>query len=606
MKAISKALSQLLLVLAGALVIVGLVALVAFVGRHPAASAKVLGALLVAVLVLGIVVRRLAPRVKRGTIIELDLPDAPVEAGSGSKLDAFKPNKSLTLHDLTDTLERASRDKRVAGLIVRPRFYEAPSTVIDELRAAIVAFGESGKFTVAVADSYDGNAAYAVAAACQQVTLQESGQLGLSPLASPGNFYPDLLKRAGVEMEVFGRGKYKSAPNRFTERKFTAADREQRQRLLDNVWDHVATQIGEARKLSADVVRKLADDGPLLASEALAEGLVDRVAYPDQVVADAKERVGKKATLLYLPLYKKRAGKGRRPGKTVDVAVIRAVGTIERTESLVPIPGLSSGPSLSPDKLVPQIRAAIKDKKVKAVVLRIDSPGGSALASDTIWRELVLLREAGKPLVASMASVAASGGYYIAAPANRIVAAPTTITGSIGVFGMRPVIGGAKDKLDIHTDVVHTGSEPPVSLDRKSTPKQKKRTDVQIDEVYAQFLDRVAKGRDMQTDAVLEVAGGRVWTGADAVEAGLVDDLGGLDKAIEVAVELSGAAAGTRAKVRPFPKKSNALGALRRKKGENSEEPAAASVSLDLSRTLARLTGVVAHLGCDPREFWIR
>ena len=412
-----------------------------------------------------------------------------------------------------------------------------------------------------------------MAAACQQVTLQESGQLGLSPLASPGNFYPDLLKRVGVEMEVFGRGKYKSAPNRFTERKFTAADREQRQRLLDNMWDHVATQIGEARKLSADVVRKLADDGPLLASEALAEGLVDRVAYPDQVVADAKERVGKKATLLYLPLYKKRAGKGRRPGKTVDVAVIRAVGTIERTESLVPIPGLSSGPSLSPDKVVPQIRAARERQEDQ----------GSGVAH----------RQSGR--------LRAGVGHHLAR--TRLAA-----RGGQAVGGVDGVGGGVGRLLHRRAGQPHRGrADHDHRLDRRVRDASRHRrrqgqarhphrrrahrqraagqprpqVDAQAEEAHRRADRRGVRavprprrqGPHMQTDAVLEVAGGRVWTGADAVEAGLVDDLGGLDKAIEVAVELSGAAAGTRAKVRPFPKKSNALGRCAARRARTAKSP---------------------------------
>ncbi|MEY2398955.1 MAG: protease [Actinomycetota bacterium] len=614
MKAVGKALSQLALVALGALVVVGVVALVTYVAAHPWTSAKVLLAVVLVALVVGTIVRRLVPRVPRGTIIELDLATMPAETGSQSRVDALMPNKPLDLHDVIDTLDRASRDKRVAGLILNPHFAEAPSTAIDELHAAVRRFADSGKFALAIADTFgegDGsNAAYLLATACDEIVVQESGRVGLSQLSSEANFYPDLLARLGVEMEVFGRGKYKSAPNRFTQRKYTGPDREQRQRLLDNVWAHHESVVAQRRKLAPEVVRKLADAGGLLASEALDEGLIDRIAYPDQAIEQAKQRVGKKAKLLYLHLYKKRAGKGRRRGKTVEVAVIRAAGTILRESQMIPIPGLTSGPQLVPDKLVPQIRAAVKDKKVKAVVLRIDSPGGSALASDTIWRELERVREAGKPLVASMGPVAASGGYYIAAPADRIVASPTTITGSIGVFGMRPIIGGAKDKLDIHTDEVHTGKEAPISVNRAASRKHKQRIDVQLDSTYELFRQRVSDGRKMDADAVLEVAGGRVWTGTDAHDVGLVDDLGGLDRALEVAVELTGADSGTRAKVKAFPKKSKGVGMLRKKKGDSSDEVPAASASLSTRSLIdacsVGLGSIVAHLGCDPREFWIR
>ncbi|MDP1793513.1 MAG: signal peptide peptidase SppA [Acidimicrobiales bacterium] len=613
MGSVRKVLSSLSLVAICGLVVVGVVALLSLVGDRPAASALVLAAVVVGAVVLGVLTRPFVPRIKKGTILELDLKEAPVEGGSANKLAALNPSKSksLNLADTIETMQRAANDKRIAGLILRPRFDLAPRSVIDELREAIVAFGESGKFTIAISDSYGeggpANGAYNLATACQTVTVQETGMVGLSPLSVEANFYPDVLARLGIDIEVFGRGKYKSAPNRFTMKKFTPADREQTERLLESFWDQATGQIAQSRKLSPKLVKSLAEKGPLLASEALEEGLVDRIVYVDQAIEEAKASVGKKATLLYLHLYKKRAGKARTKGKAVGVAVIRAAGEIRR-EAGMPI-GLGGPTSIvAPDTLVPHIRAAVKDKSVKAIVLRIDSPGGSALASDTIWRELVRARESGKPIVASMASVAASGGYYIAAPADKIVASRATVTGSIGVFGMRPLIADAKKKLKIHTDEIHVGEEPPGwSLNRKLTPKQRERVDVTIDATYDTFLKRVADGRKMTVEAVFEVAQGRVWTGADAVDAGLVDELGGLDHALSVAVELTGAAKGTKAKVKPFPKKASGLSSLRpTSKGDNSED-AAASVGLRLDTTaLTGRSGVQAHLGLDPRTFWTR
>ena len=292
--------------------------------------------------------------------------------------------------------------------------------------------------------------------------MHPTGLVGMAPLSLEHNFYRGLLDRLGIEVEVLARREFKSAFNQLSERGFTSPDREQSQRLLDSLWERQVDDVARARKLAPETVRRLADRAPLLANEALDGGLVDRLAYTDEVVSAAKATVGPKSKLLYLAAYKRRAGKGRQPGKSVPVAVLRAVGEIHRSSTL-PI-GLRGRPVLAADRLIPQIRAAAKDKKVKAFVLRIDSPGGSAVASDAIWRELVKLRELGKPLVVSMGAVAASGGYYLATAADRVVAQPGTITGSIGVITMRPMLARAKAKLDVTADEVHTGAEPSMFL----------------------------------------------------------------------------------------------------------------------------------------------
>jgi protease-4 len=422
-----------------------------------------------------------------------------------------------------------------------------------------------------------------------------------------GNFYPDVLARAGVSLDVFGRGEYKSAPNQLTERGFTAPDREQTKRLLDSFWEHSATLIAAARDLEVGHLRVHAEKGPLKATEALDAGLIDRIAFPDEATEEVKNRVGDNAKLLYLNVYKKKAGKKRPKGKTATVALIRAAGEINRGGDGLPI-GLAGGPVLSPEAIAPHVRAAVKDKNVKAIVLRIDSPGGSALASDSIWREVMRARAAGKPVVASMANVAASGGYYIAAAADRIVAQPTTVTGSIGVFGLRFMIADAKKKLRVHTDEIHTGRSPsPFSPNRKLTAAQRKRLDADIDATYDLFLSRVGDGRNLERDQVLKVARGRVWTGADAVDAGLVDELGGLDVALAAAVKLAGAAPGTRAKVKSFPKKSNGVSAvLNRKKPDSSEDVVAAASAVMRRWSVDNRVRVMAHLGFDPRTLWIR
>jgi protease-4 len=245
-----------------------------------------------------------------------------------------------------------------------------------------------------------------------------------------------------------------------------------------------------------------------------------------------------------------------------------------------------------------------KNKKVKALVLRIDSPGGSAVASDSIWRELVRVKAAGKPIVVSMGGVAASGGYYMAVAADRVLAQPATITGSVGVISAQFILADAKAKLSINPAEVHTGAEPTqFSVNRLPSAAQRARGQAQIDSVYELFRTRVAEGRDLPVERVEEVAKGRVWTGADAAAIGLVDELGGLQRSLDVAVELCGQDPKTsRAVVRPFPKRSNMLSQLRSKGGDSSED--AARIRLPTLDELTR-PGLLCHLGRDARSYWI-
>jgi protease IV len=534
---------------------------------------------------------------------------------------ALAGRRNMTLADTVSTISRASVDKRVCGLVVRPRFTAAPQAVVEELRDAVIAFARTGKSTVAVADSFGeggpSNAAYYLATACDQVVIHPTGLVGLAPLSIERNFYRGLLDRLGVEVEVLARHEFKSAFNRLSEREFTEPDRQQSQRVLDSLWDQQVEQVARARRLSPEQVRGLADAAPLLATEALEAGLVDRLAYTDEVLSGAKDAAGPKGKLLYLGAYRKRAGRAGQRAKSAPVGILRAVGEIQRTSAL-PF-GLGGGPVLAADKLVPQIRAAAKQKKVKAFVLRIDSPGGSAIASDAIWRELVRLRDAGKRLVVSMGAVAASGGYYLAVAADRVVAQPGTITGSIGVITLHPVLSGAKAKLDVSADEIHTGAEPSAfSVNRALSVPQHQRIDLQLDSTYKVFTERVAEGRQLPIEKVLELAKGRVWSGADAMNLGLVDELGGLERAMALAVELSGAPAGTRPRPKRIPPKPGPLARLRPREPVSSDDlPAAAGAG---GRTLALPLGhearaqavaifarhqLMLHLGRDPKSYWL-
>ena len=601
-----------------ALMVIGLTALVRLFEHHLVASAEVAGAVVVAALAGMAIARQIAPRVGRGTILELDLASAPPETGNRRLLTNLGGQRALTLSDTVAALARASRDPRVGGLVLRPRFQSAPRAVVQELRDALLDFKQSGKFTVAVADTFGeegpANSAYYLATACDEVVVHPSGLVGLAPLALEPNFYRGLFDRVGIDLEVMARHEFKSALNKVTKRGYTQADREQSQRLIDSLWGEEVEAIARSRRLDPQQVRRLADEAPLLASEALEGGLVDGLAYTDEVLASAKAKLGPKSRLVYLAAYRRRAGRGRQRGNTATVAVLRAVGEIHRSAPRLPF-GVTGGPVLAADKLISEIRSAAKDSKVKAFVLRVDSPGGSAVASDAIWRELVRLRELGKPLVVSMGAVAASGGYYLATAADQVVAEPGTITGSIGVITAHPVLARAKTKLGVTADEVHTGAEPSrFSVNRPLSQVQRRRVDAELDWVYELFTRRVADGRKIPIEKVLSIAKGRVWTGADAHDIGLVDELGGLERAMALAVELSGATPGTLPRPRPVPRGAAWYRRLWTRSPESSD---GAVVQAGLRQALpgwpgevvTRMLGgsdrVLVHLGWDPRSYWL-
>jgi protease-4 len=561
---------------ASALLLFGLVALTRVFLQHPALAAEIAGGALVAAALSTFALARLAQRVPPATVLELDLPNMPPEVRPGPQLAQVGGARQLTLSETVAALARAADDPRVKGLVLRPRFSRAPQAAIEELREAVAAFARSGKKTVAVSDTFGeelgqgANGAYVLATACSELVLHPGGELGLVPLSVEKNFYRGLLDRLGVELEVFAREEFKSALDQFTEEGPTGPDREQRQAVLDSLWGAQVGYIADARHLDPVEVRRLADLGPLTAAEAVETGLVDRLAYTDETIAAAKSAAGPKAKLLYVAEYKRRARPNARAGKRVPVAVLHAAGEIRR---FWPLPfGATSRNVVAADRLAAQIRAVGKDKRVRALVVRVDSPGGSAIASESIWRELSSLRDKGKPVVVSMGAVAASGGYYIATAADRVIAQPGTITGSIGVLAAHPVLAGAKSKLGVNPAEIHTGARPGFSPNRPLLPEQRERLDILVDTVYKAFIDKVASGRRTTPERARELGKGRVWTGADALRMGLVDELGGLRRATEVALELAGAPAGARPKLVEYPKRRSPLAQLLRREPASSDD----------------------------------
>src|SRR6266700_83735 len=384
-------------------------------------------------------VTRLRQRQTGPLILELDLTDGIGEGPIGDPLSAIMSRRKARMQDIIDGLRRARRDDRVRALVVKAGGGRIGLARMQELREAVGAFRESGKLAVAWSETFGefthGNVPYYLATAFDRIYLQPSGSVGLTGVAVEQLFLHDALAKAGVAFQSAKRHEYKSAADNLTERGFTGPTREAAERLAESVVEQITAAIAERRGKTAEQARALLDRGPFLAEDALAEGLVDALAYRDEVYADVRKKAGPDAILQYVVRYQRSHTLTQRAKKLPNprerfVAVIYASGPIKQGRSgRSPLGG---GGSMGSDTVAAALRSATSDDRVRAVLLRVNSPGGSAVASDTIWREVVRTRAAGKPVVVSMGDVAASGGYYISMAADVIVAQPGTLTGSIG------------------------------------------------------------------------------------------------------------------------------------------------------------------------------
>ncbi len=481
--------------------------------------------------------RRTAP-----LILELDLTEGIAEEPPGDPLSALATRHRLRLADVLDGLRRARADHRVKALVAKIGGRRIGLAQVQELRAAVGDFAAAGKLTVAWAETFGdfspGNVPYDLATAFGRIWLQPSGDVGLTGISLENRFFRGTLDTLGVDFQVARRKEYKSAAERFTERKFSDPAREENQRLAASVIEQISEAIGQRLQVPPADARALIDNGPFMASEALDARLVDALGYRDEVYEHVKDAAGDGAVTLYLSRYQRsralaeRARRLPRPGEDC-VALIYATGPIRRGRS-------ARGPlmpgAMGSDTMTGALRAAAADPRAKAIVLRVNSPGGSYVASDAIWREVVRAREGGTPVVVSMGEVAASGGYFIAMAADAIVAQPGTITGSIGVLSGKPVLGQALERAGITTDSVSEGAHAGMfSTSRAFSEEEWAKINAWLDRIYADFTGKVAAGRGLPEQHVADIARGRVWTGADAAGIGLVDELGGLADAIRLA-----------------------------------------------------------------------
>jgi len=491
-----------------------------------------------------------APRIADGTILTLDLTDALPDAPADRGLSQLFFPTGMTLADTLGALERAGDDPRVKGLVARIGDGAMGLAEVQELRDAIAAFRAKGKRAVAYADTFgelsSGTRSYYLATAFDEIWLQPLGTVGLVGLRAELNFYRGTLDMLGVVPDFAHREEFKDAANRMTETAITGPEREELNALLQSIYGQIIDGIAADRKLAPDAVKALVDRSPLLLDEAMKAQLIDHVGDRENAIAS----LGAGAPLLSLAHYLDQVGAPHQSGPTI--ALIYATGLMARGDG-----GdnpLTGDNILGADDLTRAFRLAQADKSVRAILFRIDSPGGSAVAAETIWAAVRRAREAGKPVIVSMGDVAGSGGYYVAAPADKIVAEPATLTGSIGVVAGKLVFGGLLKKLGGNWDSVQIGANASIfSLMEDFSPSERERLEAVLDSIYGTFKSRVAEGRKLDDAAVEAVAKGRVWSGADASTRGLVDALGGFRTALDLAKQAAGVPAEQDVTLKPYP-----------------------------------------------------
>ena len=565
--------------------------------------------------------------VPNGCVLELDLLAPPPETAGFDPLAIISGSgRALVLREAVAAIHRAADDGRIAGLIARVQIPAAAAGPVQELRDAIEAFSDV-KPSLAWAETYPGTLSYYLASAFREVWMQPSGTVGLVGFATNALFLRDALDKAGIEAQFIARGEYKSAANRFTQDRYTDAHREADSRLLDSLHGQVWQAIAKSRHIEPAVVDELADKAPLLRDDAVTGRLVDRIGFRDEAFARISELVGAPGISpgtgdadsdpdapprLYLSRYAKATANpgpqmpsipGRKHKPTIAVVTLHGLIVSGRGgPQVLPFGNSSAGG----DTIAAALREAAADDSVSAIVLRVDSPGGSVTGSETIWREVSRVRDGGKPVVASMGAVAASGGYYVSICADAIVANAGTITGSIGVVTGKLVARELKDRLGVGSDSVRTNENADAwSINKPFTDDQHAHVEAEADLFYTDFIERVAAGRKLSVDEVDAIARGRVWTGADALERGLVDELGGLRAAINRAKVLAGYDKDDDVRIVSYPG-SSFLDFLRPKP---SSQPAAASLSAAvaglLGRSMVEMLGQVERSLTGATALWL-
>jgi protease-4 len=530
------------------------------------------------------------------TLLELDLTEPLVAPEADDPLARLRARSRRLLRPTLRALHEAADDRHVVGLIAKVGGLW-PWGTMQELRRGIQTFADSGKPTLAWVETFGelgsrGMSAYVLATAFGELWLQPGGEVGLLGVGIETTFVRGTLDRLGIEPQFEQRYEYKNAADVLMRKEFTAAHREALERLTESVFSDAVETIADARGLTSDQVRELVNTGPRTASEAQAAGLVDRLGYRDQAYDAMRTRTGGKPALLFADRWRPHRKLAPPPHRRGHVALVDVRGGIATGRTRRGPMGRQAGS----DTVSAQLRAAHDNDRARAVVMRVESPGGSAVASEVIWREVWRLREADKPVIVSMGDVAASGGYYIACPAEVIVALPATLTGSIGVLGGKLVVDSLLERLGVSTGTVQQGAHALMYSARRSfSEDERARFAATVDAIYHDFVGKVAEGRQRPVADIEAVARGRVWTGRDALESGLVDELGGLRDAVRIARQRAN-----------LPEDAPVLGAIRipplarLSRPRNSEDPRTwmrTALPWAVTGTMKDLTDMATALG---------
>ena len=475
--------------------------------------------------------------VKENSILRIDFSNTTVvERASANPFDGLnlsgEVRKTIELKEVLDNIEKAKTDNNIKCIYVSTSFVNAGLSQMEEIRNKLLEFKKTGKPIIAYSEVYS-QSAYYLASVANKIYLNPEGIIELKGLSISQLFFKGLLEKLDIDMQMIRHGKFKSAIEPFTLDKMSPANREQMTLLISSIADNIMDSIASRRGCSLSEIQKHADNLSLESAKSCLDfNYVDALLYQDQVedsllVASG----GEKLNFIALKKYTN-VKLGKEEISRNKIAIIYATGTINS--------GKGDETSIGSETIAKAIKEARKNKNVKAIVFRINSGGGSALASDVIWRETILTKKAKKPLVVSMGDYAASGGYYIACASDSIVANPTTLTGSIGVFGMVPNLQKFyKNKLGITIDTVNTNRSADMGVNRPLTTFEKEKIQKKVEDIYTTFITHVSEGRNMSTTAVDEIGQGRVWTGYDAKSIGLIDTYGGIEKAIEIAALLA-------------------------------------------------------------------
>jgi protease IV len=526
--------------------------------------------LLIFIGVIGAAVSEREVEVASNSVLHLKLNRLIVERTAdhpfeGLDLLPFPSTGAIGLLDLKQAVRKAKEDNNIRGIFLEPNFISAGFASLEEIREVLQDFKASGKFVISYSEVFT-EADYYLATVADSIFLNPQGMLEFNGLSAQITFLKGTLEKLDIEPQVFRVGEFKSAVEPLVRENMSEENRMQTASFINSIYDHYLQNVSEARSIEMMSLRNISDSMLVRRSrDAERLNMVSRLAYYDEVEKVLRERLGlgedEKVNLVSLGKYKRAAGTEQRTSRN-RIGVVVASGNI--------VSGKGDSGSIGSDTFAEEIRKLRKDDKVKAIVIRINSPGGSALASDVIWREVKLAAEQ-KPVIASMSDVAASGGYYIAMACDTIVAQPTTITGSIGIFGvifnLENFLG---NKLGITTDVVKTGQFSDIfTLTRGLTPYEQQIIQQYLEEGYDTFTRKAAEGRSMEQEELKKLAGGRVWSGIEAQQNGLVDVLGSLDDAVKLAANAAGI--GDDYRVRYYPREKTFFEQLLSDLGRDAE-----------------------------------